>query len=368
MKNQSSNIVLPRRTFLSNTAAAVVAFSVYPLTNGCAKKSESVSELETPVGINSNFGGVQIGTITYSFRSMSNKSAQDMLRYCIEAGVSSTEYMAYPAEIYAGIPLGPGPDIATIKQNIGGKELIGRVFDHFDFTKMTIAQVGGWGFLPGNEEQRKWRMSVPMTKFEELRKMYNDAGVYIHMMKFSPATCSDQEIEYAFRVGKTRGGKALSDELDWVEGAVPRLASYAEKHDMYAAFHVHEQFGNEGFSVDPYLTVSPAVMLSFDAGHYYGVTGQNPCGFIEKYHERIFNIHLKDKTGPNTDPPNTNQVWGQGETPLRDVLLLLKEHAGEEDWPKYVDIELEYPVPEWSDPVKEVRKCLNYAKCILTCD
>ena len=35
------------------------------------------------------------------------------------------------------------------------------------------------------------------------------------------------------------------------------------------------------------------------------------------------------KTGPKTDPANSNQVWGQGETPVEDILLLIKKNG----WP-----------------------------------
>ena len=363
MKDQEKNLV-SRRRFIATAAAATAVFSIPPIRTGGVNSTEPVSNSTPSTKFNSKFGGVQMGLITYAFRSYKDKSAVKILQYCVDAGIGSIEYMGGPAEVYAGIPSGTPADAETIKKNIGGKS----TSRPLDFSKSMIGDGGGWGSYPGNEEQRKWRASVPMTKFEELRKIYNNAGVEIHIVKISPATWSDEEIDYAFRMGKALGAKCLTDELDWVEGAVPRLASFAEKHSMYAGFHVHQQFGSEGFSVDPYLAISPAVVLSFDAGHYYGATGLNPCGFIEKYHDRIFNIHLKDKTGPNTDPPNTNQVWGQGETPLQDVLLLMKEHAGEKNWPKYIDIELEYPVQKWSDPVKEVRKCLNYAKFILSCE
>ena len=60
--------------------------------------------------------------------------------------------------------------------------------------------------------------------------------------------------------------------------------------------------------------ISGIVSLNFDAGHFFGSTGRNPIEMIEKYHDRIVSIHIKDKTGPNTQPtPNQNQVWGQGE-------------------------------------------------------
>ena len=83
--------------------------------------------------------------------------------------------------------------------------------------------------------------------------------------------------------------------------------------------------------------------------------------FIKKYKDRIYSIHLKDKTGPNTKPANANQVWGQGETPLKDVLTLLKQ----EKLPIYCDIELEYEIKPWSNAVKELGVCVRHAREIL---
>ena len=98
-------------------------------------------------------------------------------------------------------------------------------------------------------------------------------------------------------------------------------------------------------------------MLNLDLGHYYGTTGLNPCDFITKYHDRIVSIHLKDSTYPLT----SHQVWGQGMTPLADTLNCVKENK----WPIYCDIEMVYPIPEWSSSVKEVRTCVNYCRAIL---
>ena len=61
-------------------------------------------------------------------------------------------------------------------------------------------------------------------------------------------------------------------------------------------------------------------MLNFDVGHYFGATGKHPNELIEKLHDRIFSIHLKDKTGPDGYPPDSNAPWGHGDTPLRDIL------------------------------------------------
>ena len=53
--------------------------------------------------------------------------------------------------------------------------------------------------------------------------------------------------------------------------------------------------------------------------------------------------------------------WGQGETPLDQVLLLMKRN-------KYklpASIEYEYQTPEGSDVLTEVKKCVKYCKDVL---
>src|SRR5215831_9784905 len=60
---------------------------------------------------NSNFGGVQIGAITYSFRSLPG-SAEQVLQYCLDCGISSIELMSNVAEGYAGAPSQGGRGMA----------------------------------------------------------------------------------------------------------------------------------------------------------------------------------------------------------------------------------------------------------------
>jgi sugar phosphate isomerase/epimerase len=210
-----------------------------------------------------------------------------------------------------------------------------------------------------NQEMKKWRMTLPISKMDDVRKMFDNAGIKIHIVKFSPAKWSDEEIDYAFKAAKALGAKGVSDELGME--AVKRLAPFAEKNGVYAIFHTHMQFATPGFSYDPFMAISPAVMFNFDAGHFFGSTGLHPNTILEKYHDRIVSIHIKDKTGPKTDPANTNQVWGQGEMPLEEVLLLIKQKG----WPIFCDIELEYDVKPWSNAVKEVKTCVHYARQIL---
>ena len=288
----------------------------------------------------SKFGGVQVGAITYSWRTMPG-SAEDVLKYCVECGISSIELMGDVAENYAGLPKGPvrpaqGTTLSQSEINTLEKEN-----------------------KEATEKQMQWRLAAPMAKFRELRKMYNDAGVKIHIVKFSPENWTDKEIDYTFKAAKALGAKGVCNEIG--DNAVKRIAPVAEKNGMYAILHQHLQPGEPGWTFDKFLDYSPAAMLNFDVGHYFGATGLHPNGIIERLHERIVSIHLKDKTGPKSNPPNTNMPWGKGETPISDILLLLKEN----NWPINVDIELEYPVPAGSDAVAEVKKCVEFCKQIL---
>ena len=330
MKNSNLKNQYSRRKFLGLSAAAAgLAFIPLDLSAGDQKKAQKP---------NSKFGGVQIGAITYSWRSMPS-NAEDILKYCIQTGISSIELMGDVAERYAGLPQGqarPGRDASEAERT------------KFNQSAKETAQT-----------QKNWRLSAPMEKYKELRKMFNDAGVNIHIVKFQPGNLSEEEIDYSFKAAKMLGAKGITNEIG--EEACKKMGPIAEKNKMYAIFHNHLQPGEPGFSFDKFLNISPAIMLNFDAGHYFGATGQHPNGIIEKYHDRIASLHMKDKTGPKGNPPNTNLPWGQGETPISDMLLLLKKNK----WPINVDIELEYNVPEGSDSVAEVKKCVEFARKIL---
>jgi sugar phosphate isomerase/epimerase len=330
LKNQ-----LSRRKFLGITTAAA-AFTIIPADFNPGGESES-KQAKKP---DSRFGGVQVGAITYSWRSMPS-TAEDILKYCLQTGISSVELMGDAAENYAGLPKGPvRPPRGTVLSDTEKTALDKAVKD-------------------ATEAQRKWRITTPMTKYVELRKMYNDAGVTIHIVKFSPENWTDEEIDYSFKAAKALGAKGVCNEIN--DNACKRMGPIAQKNGMYAIFHQHLQPGEPGWTFDKFLEYSPANMLNFDAGHYFGATGLHPNGIIERLHDRIVSVHLKDKTGKNGNPANTNMEWGKGETPIADILRLIQKNK----WPINVDIELEYPVPEGSDAVAEVKKCVEYCRNIL---
>jgi len=324
------NSKISRRRFLG-TAAAVTAVSAIPFNFTFASGMQNKKP-------NSKVGGVQLGVTTYSYGSMPHK-VDEVIEYLLYAGVNSIE-LRNVAEEDLGIPQVPRP--------ARGVELTEQ-----ERAEMKKAAEGM------REEQRKWRLSLPMDKYEDMRKKFNRAGIEVYIAKFAPSAWSDEEIDYAYKAAKVLGSIGITDELS--ETNCMRLGKFAEKHKSLAMFHTHGQVADPGFSFDKYLSYSPANMLNLDAGHYFGATGLHPNDVIIKYHDRMRSIHIKDKTGPKHATPNANKPFGEGETPVADVLLLLKK----EKWPIRVDLELEYRIPEGSDAAKEVKICIDYMRNIL---
>src|SRR5262245_32425654 len=89
-------------------------------------RSESIfGALAAQAKPNSLIEGVQIGTITYSYRSMPDQSAEATLKYIVDSGISAIELMGGPAESFAGAPMpagrGGGPGGAGRGAGGGGR-------------------------------------------------------------------------------------------------------------------------------------------------------------------------------------------------------------------------------------------------------
>lgn len=287
---------------------------------------------------NSNFGGVQIGAITYSFRALS-ATAADTLQYCLDCGISAIELMSNVAENYAGAPQAGG----LRPRGVG---------------RPAMSPEEEAAARRAAENTKQWRLSVPMEKFKALRKMFNDAGIQIYAFKLPPTMAmSDAEYEYIWNVAEAVGANHITMELPAQDELLARVAAHAAKRKLRIAFHTHGQGGSSGF--DKALRASDYTALNLDVGHYFGVNGQSPVPVIERYHERIASLHLKDRKAPDGSPRGgANMPWGQGQTPLREVLQSMKRNKFK--FP--ASIEYEYETPAGSDVLAEVKKCVAFCR------
>ncbi len=278
---------------------------------------------------------VQIGAISYSFRTIPS-SAEEILGYLVELGLDTVELMGGPAEQFAGAPAGP-----AFPRN--WRELSADERATLRAERDAAAKETG-----------KWRLSAPMDRFKALGKMYNDAGVSIDVLKLGDPRWSDAEIDYAFEAARAVGARGISFEIS--NQAAERMGPFATRHEMFTGMHNHTQVANEGFSFDTPLSYSPYNMLNLDIGHYVAGLSTSPIPIIRKYHDRITHLHLKDRK--NAENGGDNVSWGQGDTPIADVLRLLRD----EGYPITAMIELEYPIPEDSTVMKEMAKCVAYCR------
>jgi sugar phosphate isomerase/epimerase len=293
---------------------------------------------QLPAKPNSNFNGVQIGAITpYCYRDLPDANdAVANLKRLVENGLSAVEISPGPIETWAGAPTAPVPVSGGARGGSGGRG-------------------------PAPEQQaatdalKKWRLSASIDKFKAFRKLYNDAGVHIYEVRILPdLTMSDEEYEYAFTMAAAVGANQIGGELPTDLAYTKRLGDFAVKHKMLVAYHAHTQATLTAW--DAALAQSKGNAAQLDCGHYVAGTGLSPIPVIEKLHDRMANMHLKDRTTPAHGQKNL--PWGTGDTPIAEILQLMQKKKY-----KFVAaIELEYPVPSRSTSVAEVGKCVEFCR------
>jgi sugar phosphate isomerase/epimerase len=380
-------MVLTRREF------GRLAFAGLPAA-ALLGRSESLFGALAQAKPDSLINGVQIGAITYSYRSMPDQSAEATLKYVVDSGVSAIELMGAPAESFAGAPsaargggggnrgpaaaraggagraqAGPGtppPSLAANGQQATGA-LGGEACPAGPADGGRGGGARGRGRAQATPEQqaaqqeqaaklKAWRTSVSMDAFKRLRKMYNDAGVSIYAWKQLNPNMSDEEFEYVFDVAEALGCTHTTLELPTDVAQLKRIGDFAMKKKIYAAYHTHAQGSMTAF--DQAFAASKGNMANIDFGHFVaaGNVGGTPMQFLQKFHDRIASFHLKDRTTP--EHCALNLPWGTGDTPITEILHMVRQNQ----WKMPATVELEYAIPPGSDAVKEVKKCVEYCR------
>lgn len=298
----------------------------------------------------SKINGVQIGVITYSFRSMPDQSAEATLKYTTDCGISAVELMGGPAESFAGMPENP-----VDRRAFWGLSRKGRDGNLSDDEKKQFDEMRAQ-MDAHNKNVIDWRTSVSMDKFKEVKKMYAAQGVKIYGFKPSAfgKQNTDAEIDYGFRAAKALGASHVTLEHPDDDEHTKKLGSMAAKHKIYVAYHGHEQqtptFWDTAIQQSKYNT------LNLDVGHYVAAGNPSVLDIINAKHDKIMSMHTKDRQTP--DHGKGNLSWGEGDTPIAEILNTISSK-------KYkfpATIELEYKIPEGSDAVKEVKKCVDFCR------
>ncbi len=334
-----------------------IAIASVPLSRAFAAKT-----------INSKFGGVQIGAITYSFNRIASPDPVAIIKAYVEIGLGEAELMSNHCEALAGAPAMPtfGRGGAPARGPAGAAPAGGAP------AQPGAQRGGGGGRAPLTPEQlaerqaatenlAKWRASANASTWKTVTRKFNDAGIDVALLCYNMQdSMKVEDIEYGFSMAKGLGVKGMTTSTTLT--MAKRIAPVADKHKLLVGYHGHDQNNdpNQTATLESYATLMAYGKyngINLDIGHFTAA-GYDAVEFIKQHHAKITNLHIKDRKkdhGPNV------AVWGTGDTPMKAVLQLLKK----EKYGFPANLELEYPVPADSTIVAEAKKCLAYVKSCL---
>jgi sugar phosphate isomerase/epimerase len=337
---------------------------------------------------NSKWAGVHVGmNVPYNFGEGNYISGDEILRRCVQLNISAVELRMQPVELFMGSPEAisaaargrataaaraanppttvqdPSAAAAPQAPRAGGAPRGGRA-------ALTPEQEAAQ--KAAADDLHKWRLSAPMTKVAEFKKLYDDAGVAVEIVKIDGIFgFTDDVLDYTFGLAKTLGARALSTEITTAPqeadraAQFKRLGQFAEKHKMMIGYHGHTatspKHWEEAFAVGKYNGAN------LDIGHFLSGNKTSPLPFLKQYHDRITHIHVKDKT-----VNDKNVEFGTGDTPIKEALQTIRDNK----WNIQATIEFEIPGPAGPDGrprawtmderMQEMARCVQYCKtCLL---
>jgi len=280
--------------------------------------------------INSKIEGVQIGVQSYSFRDLPLDAA---IQAMVTDGLGECEL--FSPHIEGGETTAPEKLFASM-QGLSREQ-------RKAFFQQEEAKI------------RKWRLTVPLSYFQGIRKKFDDAGVKLYAYNLSLGmSATDEEIDRGFKMTRALGVGIMTSSTTL--SMARRMAPFADKHKLIVAFHGHSDVNDpEQFSTPETfakaLAMSKQYRINLDIGHFTAA-GFDPVDFIQKHHAEIVVLHLKDRKKNQGD----NVPWGEGDTPIKEVLQLLKKNRYS------MPAEIEYEYKGTGTSVEEVKKCFDYCK------
>ncbi len=276
-------------------------------------------------GPDPRIAGVRVGVQTYSFRELPRPPGSDAVDAIVKAmnDCGLVECELWAPQIEPQQPSGRGrPPEETVK---------------------------------ARDDLRRWRMNTPLEHFRDVRKKFNAAGLSVYAYNYSPnSSFTDGEIDRGFDIARALGAEIITSSTT-VEVA-RRIVPFAERHKMIVAMHGHSDTSKPGEFASP-ESLREAMLLSryfkvnLDIGHFTAANF-DAMQYLREHHDSITNLHLKDRKSHQGD----NVPWGTGDTPIREVLQLLKR----ERWPIRAYIEYEHRGA--GTPVEEVKKCYAFVR------
>ncbi len=207
------------------------------------------------------------------------------------------------------------------------------------------------------EALRKWRLTVPMSRFHEVRQKFDKAGIELYAYNYSfRKDFTHEEMERGFQMAHALGVKYITASSN--VSLAHQVDLLAQKYKITVGFHGHDdtrdpdEFSTADSFERALKGASPYLGINLDIGHFTAAN-QDPVSFLRKYHEKMVTLHIKDRKKNHGD----NLPFGEGDTPITAVLHLLRDNH----WKIPANIEYEYG-ENGMDTIAEMNKCYAYCR------
>ena len=207
------------------------------------------------------------------------------------------------------------------------------------------------------EALRQWRLTVPLSRFHEVRQKFDRAGVLLYAYNYSfRKDFTEPEMERGFQMARALGVKYITASSN--VSVAHQVDLLAQKYKIMVGFHNHDDTADpdEFSTAAPFERAlkgaSPYLGINLDIGHFTAAN-QDPVSFLREYHQKMVTLHIKDRK-KNHGPA---VPFGEGDTPIVAVLHLLRDNH----WKIPANIEYEYGKPGM-DTIAEMKKCYAYCR------
>jgi hypothetical protein len=305
-----------RRQF--NHAIAAVAASA-----ACSRQSFSYAKSRTVVPAES---GLKLGLNTWSLRALSQEEATPVIIQAMkQARLQDCQILfthVEPARFNPVFPAGifNPPRSAPTPQQL-------------EEQKASAAAL------------TEWRLSVPMSYFEDIRSTFEKQGLRIKSYSIRLGT-SEAEIDRLFLMAKALGADSLVTRLP--SSLTSMTAAAADKHRMIVSLQVSDM--NE---LKKQLAASQYFRMNPDIGDLTKAK-IDALQFVDTNYTSISAFDLKDAL-----PGGPSVPFGEGAAHMKEVLLFLKQ----KQVPITAYVDCDYAGTGRSPA--EVEKCASYARGII---
>jgi sugar phosphate isomerase/epimerase len=282
-----------------------------------------------------------VGVATFSFRDLPQTGGQDRVGRVIQAlravGAARVELSSTDTE-------SPEPISGLPKPQTGGA---------YGGMTVTLTPAELADIKRANRANlRHWRLSTQPLVYEAMRERFDAAGisVFSYRVDYDDAY-TDDEIAATFEQAKALGAAVISSATSL--SMARRVAPVAAKYQIAVALHNNDALGSPA-ALDGALATSRQFKIAFDIGNFTAAN-QQAMAYIQENHGSISHLLIKDRTRDG----GGNEEFGNGDTPVKPVLRLLKEK-------QYgIPVFVQYEYLGVGTPEQEVKKCLAYVASAL---